>query len=526
MKINRKKISLLLALLVFAGMFAGCVNEVAESEEPLPEISDSPEEAKYFVADTVFSLNYNSQYSLNPMATTSADNVLCTQLMYDNIYEVDSAFTASSDIIKEAKTDDGVYWTFTVDTSIEFWDGSTLTAYDVAYSIQRAQQSSRLRNRISSIFASAYSDEMFAITLQYGANMQLPALLTIPIIKNESVDETAPMGTGPFMPNEDFTELTLFSGHRNAGSIPISVVYLKEITEIDEAITAFENSEIDLVTNDPTGLLNLGYGSANDARYYPTTNMHYLGFNTKSLLFSSPLCRKAMTHVVNRDYIVNNIMGGAAIEAALPINPSSPLYNAAYSELIAYSVKKSEEALDAAEVQDYDDDGYRERLINGIPMETDTVFIVCSDNTQKVAAAQSITDNLVDLGIKVTLKALPWDNYVAALNNGDFDMYYAETMMTADFDPSILMLSGKSLNYGKFNDSVLADRIKSYLSSSDAERKKNADLMNLYITENAPIVTICFERHQVITHRGVISNMKPSQYNVFHNIREWTVNLG
>ena len=38
-------------------------------------------------------------------------------------------------------------------------------------------------------------------------------------------------------------------------------------------------------------------------------------------------------------------------------------------------------------------------------------------------------------------------------------------------------------------------------------RQKSADLMFKYITDTAPIVTVCFEKQQVITHRGVISGM-------------------
>lgn len=526
MKKHIQILSVVMTLVMLAGIFSGCVTGGDEGEEPIPEVSSPANESPHHAADDVFTLNCNKEYNFNPITATNADNLLCTQLMYENIFEVDATFTASSDIITEYSTNDGVYWVFKVDTSIKFWDGSTLTATDVAYSIQRAQQSPRLRSRLRSIGgASAQDEETFVINL-YAANMQLPSLLTVPIIKYESIEEVTPLGTGPYKPNNSLTELRLHSGHRRADEMPFDVVYLKEVTRIDDAISAYENSEIDLVTNDPTGLLNLGYGSANDARYYPTTNMHYIGFNGNSFFFSNALVRKAMTYVINREDIVNSIMGGAAVEASMPMNPASPLYNANYSKLISYSVKKSEEAFDEAEVQDYDDDDYREIMINGIPVETNITFIVANDNAQKVAAAQSITDNLIELGIKVELKVLAWEAYTAALSAGNFDMYYAETMMTADFNPSELVLSGKSLNYGKFSSSLTEEKIRDYLSADDEGRKKAADLMNSHLAETAPIVAICFERHQVITHRGVIADLKPSTYNIFQNIHEWKVDLG
>jgi len=47
-----------------------------------------------------------------------------------------------------------------------------------------------------------------------------------------------------------------------------------------------------------------------------------------------------------------------------------------------------------------------------------------------------------------------------------------------------------------------------------------------YILETSPIITICFEKQEVVTHRGVVSGLKPTQYNIFNKFTEWTINLG
>lgn len=521
-----KRISLVLALLMAVSMFAGCTQDTEEGETPSPEVSDNSGSVPNNAVDNVFSLNCSRADSFNPFTTESAVNLLCSQLMYDTVFELDSSFAVSSKIIKSWESEDGVHWYLNVDPSVKFWDGSSLNAYDVNYSIQRGMRSSKYSGRLGSIAGmNAVDDERLAITLS-SVNTQLPALLTVPVIKDGSAEEAVPMGTGPYEPDEGLTELSAFEEHKNYADMPLGKIYLKEITEVEDAISAFENSEIDLVTNDPTSITNLGYATTNEIRSYPTTNMHYIGFNNSSNFFSNALCRRAMTYVVNREYIASDIMKGAANEAALPMNPACRYYNDGYSELVSYSAKKSEEAFNEAEVQDYDDDGYREIMITGIPVEIELTFIVCSDSAQKVAAAQSITDNLNGLGIKVLLKTLSWAEYTAALSAGNFDMYYAETKLTADFNPGILMLSGESLNYGRFSDSALADNINAYMSASEEDRQYYADLMFKYITDTAPIVTICFEKHQVITHRGVISGMKPTQFNVFQNLNEWVLDLG
>ncbi|MDR1131611.1 MAG: ABC transporter substrate-binding protein [Oscillospiraceae bacterium] len=520
----RQTSRIILALALLAGFFSACGTADRDAETPVPEETGAQTgEQDYYKADSVFSLNCDKAYSFSPFTTKNVSNILCTQLMYDTLFAVDDSFAALPNLIKSYETADGKSWKFYVDTSVKFWDGTTLTASDASYSVQRATQSARFSARLKGVIGSeALDEELFIINLYY-PDMLFPALLDIPVIKNGSVDEPAPTGTGPYMPDEGLTKLEAFTGHKNYASLPADTVYLREIRETEDMITAFENSEIDLVTNDPSSAFNLGYGSANEVRHYPTTNMQYLGFNGDSQFFSSIPARKAMTYVVDRERIVTDCLSGAASAATLPMNPTCLYYNDAFSDIVSYSVRKSEDAFDEAEVQDYDDDGKREQMITGIPMEISIDFIVCSDTPAKVRAAESIAENLTGLGITVELRRLSWDDYVAALAAGAFDMYYAEVRLTNDFSLRNLLFSGGSLNYGKFSDSVLEQHISDFMAAGDEDRQKAADLMFKYIADTAPLVPICFEKHQVITHRGVISGMRPADGNIFYGIENWEI---
>lgn len=523
---HKKTAPLLMLVLLFCLVFSSCSRNGEEDEAPLPEFDElEPTDQRDYAADNVFSLSCNKNYSFNPFSTTNASNILCTQLMYDAIFDVDETFTIFPQLVTEFSSTDGKAWRFEVDTDVKFWDGTSLTAKDVEYSIQRAQRSPQFKSRLSIILGVAAMDESLLIINLNSPSMQFPACLTIPVIKNGSVEETAPMGTGPYKPNETLTQLRAFSGHRNYNTLPLDTIYLKEISEIESLISAFESSEVDLVTNDPTGSFNLGYGSANEIRYYPTSNMHYLGFNSSSRFFSAADVRKAMTYVVDRETIVTNCLKGAGSVASLPMSPTSPYYNQKFSEIVSYSVKKSEEEFEKAGVQDYDDDSFREVMINGVQVESEVDFIVCADSSMKVSAARSITENMQALGIKVSLRELSWDDYLSALTNGNFDMFYAEAKLTPDFSLRSLLFHGGALNYGKFSDTVLEENINAYLAATDEGRQTAADLMFKYITDTAPIIPICFEKQQVITHRGIVSGLAPTQYNIFRGIENWEINL-
>lgn len=521
-ELNRRFLVLLLALSMIVVLATGCGGG-DEEEDPLPDISETLPEQDYYASDSLFTMNCSREAGFNPITTDNNSNYLVTQLMYDNMFDVDSSYSLSTWIISSYESDDGISWFFHVNPDVKFWDGSSLTAYDVAYSLSRAKVSSRFKERLSVVQGVSAMDDTLVLVSTYRANMQLPKMLTIPVIKDGSMEETAPMGTGPYKPDSGFTRLEAFTG--NGRSHPIDTIYLKEVVGVEAGITAFESSELDIVLNDPSSFTNLGYGTANDVRSYPTTNMHFIGFNSESRYFSNELFRRAMNYIVNRDEIVTSALKGQAVPAVLPMNPACSLYNTSYAELLGYSLSKALETFDEAGVQDFDNDGLREAMVTGIPIEIDINFAVCSDSAQKVSAARIIRDSLESLGITVTLKELSRDDFLYALGSGDFDMYYSEVMLTADFDPSVLMLKDRLLNYGKFNIDGLNTAISEYLASTDDTRQKNASLMFSTIVESAPIVPVCFERHQVITHRGVVVGMKPSQFNTFFNIDEWEIQL-
>lgn len=524
----KKTIFLLLALFMLIGMLAGCGEEKSAEPEQSPEASDdgdTTEETKASYVDDVFTLNCSKEYSFNPMTASNVSNILVTQLMYEELVTVDTAFNWQPNIVTECKSDDGTCWYFTVDTTRKFSDGTAVTAYDAAYSVQRAMRSPQFSARLSSVIGcSATSDSVFVINI-YGANTRFPVLLNIPLIKDGTAGNAIPLGSGPYVLNEELTELTANEYYKNGASLPIDKIYLTELNEIEDKISAFEDGRLDLVTNDPTAFTNLGYGSANEKRAFSTTNMHYIGFNISGKYFSNTLFRKAMTYIIDRESIVTDIMNGMATAATLPFHPASDYYNENFSEIISFSASKCESILDEAEVQDYDDDGFREIMVTGIPVETEIDFIVCTDSTYKIQAARAITANMQDLGLKVTLRELGWDDYKAALTAGEYDMYYAETRLTADFNLKNLLLPGGTLNYGGIDDEKLTEYISAYMSSTDEDRQKNADYLFKYLTDTAPIVTICFEKQQVVTHSGIVTGMKPTQYNVFNGIDGWEINM-
>lgn len=498
-------------------------------------------------ADDVFSLSLDYEESLNPVKTQSTLNQLVDCLVYDRLFEVDENFNVTSRILSDwyySKNEDSAgVWVLKVREGIQMHDGSTLTAQDVAYSVScifTSERHKHLQQQVGRVYSSAYNGEVY-LAVEGADNAQLPQRMSIPVIKSGSVGDEIPVGSGPYMYNEDRTALVKFDGYENSESLPLDEVQLRAYRGMEELITEFESGLVDLVVNDPTGIYNMGYGGKNEKRTITTTNLHFIGFNSQSRFFQYDAYRYAMNWIVNRNKIVSDTLDGNAVATVLPVHPNSALYDTSIASQFFYDPSRCLTELERGGCRDLDADGMLEFALSGMKVDIELNFAVCADNAAKVQEARRIAEDLEAIGIGVNLRELTWKDYLAALRSGyiDFDqeepeivmdMYLAEVALTGDWN-ILTLISGdweddNTLNYGGWDNSELEELTEAYLGAKDDDRAQAVNDWLQLLTTTTVILPVCFETREVISHLGVISGMSPNQYDVFNNITAWTVNIG
>ena len=502
------------------------------------------------VSDAYFGLAWYQNGTLNPVLdSTSINRVLC-EALYEGLFEVTSNFTAEH-VLCESYTGDGTTFTFTLRGDVTFWSGEPLTASDVVASLQTAQfnESSPYHNRLVEVSSiEALSDREVRIVLT-SPNINFPRLLDIPIYRNGSADsgEFAD-GTGPFQPVENENQWSLEANQNWHGGFLGSIrhITLVRMTRADAAMSSFQTGDISLMREPRIDPDPPSVGGSVDTVQTASAALHYLGFNYSNGELANPGVRRALSAALDRQSLCDTQLQTFADPAVLPVNPQPTDSNlslnlsadpTAAAQLLIEALQDggSADSGDGTEDTDSDaqssydegsDESYTDEEESDTPAEDsgsadgDALSIrllVNSDNAFKTAAADQIAAswNALD-GVSVTVDKQPYDTFLSMLQSGDFDVYYGETQLTADFDLRPLLSPGGSLNYGGYASETMSAAITAARSGESA-----AGFYQTFL-EQMPVIPIAFERGQMIIRKGLIDNYAPTPYNAFANLETWT----
>ena len=499
-----------------------------QPDDPQPTLTDIPARTLPPTADPEparFSLGWDPTVSLNPITGDSQVNQELTGLVYQGLYELDNTFAPQPVLAAGASvSEDALRWTFTLAEGTLFSDGTPLTARHVAASLNQARTSALYAARLAAVSSvTAGEDGAVHITLS-APNAALPALLDIPIVLEPGKDENAdlppaPLGTGyyRYVREGDGLHLEINHFHPAADSLPYDAIPLIPVSDTGERIAAFDIGAVSAVTTDFLSPYALGYTDGYEITDYPTTSLLYVGFNTASRVCRSPLVRQAFSRAFDRAALVETQLAGHGDPAALPVSPLSADYSEGYASLLDYDAEAAAQLLAQAGYTLHEEDGL---LYDGKnPVEIS--LLVNSDNAARQAVAQQLADELAALGVTATVSRLAWNDFIAALNGGKFDLYLGEVRLTGDFDPSVL-LTGK-LNYGKLQSPELTRALNQWRLNQGVWRDLAAGIYWKQFVQDVPIASLCFMRNSLLVRRGMVANAQPTRANPWYQMEQWII---
>lgn len=453
-----------------------------------------------------FSLPYLAGQTLDPITCPDGMQQVVSSLICEGLFHLDSSFQPQPVLCASyTRNDTARIYDLTLRDDVVFSDGSPLTAADVRASLLRAKTSTRYANRLSNVQSITAKGNTLTITLNQ-PNSNFISLLDIPIVKS-GTEKSTPIGTGPYLYADlDGSSCLVASQNWWQGiTQPTNRILLAETSDQSAVLYRFTSRDIQLLMADMTGSTPINATGQFDQWAADTTILQYLGCNAAKAPLDNVPFRNCLSMGINRSHLVNAYLSGHGRAAQFPVSPASPLYPSDLEK--PYSAADFSAALENC--------GYT-------PNRTLTL-LVNSENSFKVSAATYLASTFSAAGIPTEVNALPWEDFLAALAAGRFDLYYGEIKLQADWDLSSLLATGGSLNYCRQADPDLDELLLAYRTAEDSSTAM-ADLCR-HLQSTAPILPICFKSVSVLTQSDVLDGLSPTAAEPFYDLSSCVIHL-
>ncbi len=525
-------------VLCFCILFCGC-NGVLEDGSVYSNYSNMPIKSNYNMH-----LLYDQTDSFNPYTAESKQNKEICQLLYDSLITLDTNFMPIMRIASAVTVKDKIC---TVSLkSVKFSDGTQLTADDVVYSIKAAMsEGSNYRSQLESI-ASVQAAGITAVSITLKKNDPYFAnLLDFPIIKRESDKQKSddnislpPIGCGRYVLSD------------SQNSLEYNTLYYGEECSIKKIglINAPDSESADHYIS--SGTVTVCYDDYSDnsvprmsglKKSVALNNMVFVGINMQNTFLRDKYFRYAVSSAINRTDIVKDAYYGNGTVANGPFNPNWTVCEGLQTIEKTNNNEIAIVNLEKIGYNSVDSEGYR---LTSSGKRISISLLVNSDNQARVATGQLIVKQLAAVGIEVTLKAVPYENYVSLLKSRGFDMYLAEAKLLNNMDLSQLVTPGGAMAFGIVStDNTASDVTSSSVDDGAEESHRSAtdinltaakaiegfyggeytlsDVVNAFISE-MPIIPICYRSGVAMFSPKLVTEPICTANNLFYNINNYS----
>ncbi len=434
----RRIAAIIICLCLVLGL-CGC----SSAENPNNEQS-TPQSV--YVGDGI-SLACNTADSFNPYKSKTGLNRLIGSLLYDALFSVDNTYNPVNVLADTVTYENGVC-TVTLKSAL-FSDGSAVTSEDIIYSFNLSKASSRYSAKLVGVSAASGADTKTVVFTATKKDAYMVNLLTFPIIKkgsdllkNEDNVELPPIGCGRYKLNDDLTGLTANENHYM--TVP-TVKNVKLInTPDEEALShAIEIGAVDMYYTDLSdcNILRMSGNRVN----VTLNNLVYIGVNLNKSILKNSYMRHGISSALNREKICEDGYYTNAVAATGVYNPA---WQAVKGIQSIQTTSKIEISIENFKKIGYNKRNNEEFFVNAAGDVIELRLLVNKENTFRNNAAELIKSQLAAAGIKIKIESVPYNQYLARLKAGQFDLYLAEVSINDNMDLTELLCSGGKAAYG------------------------------------------------------------------------------
>lgn len=513
-----KKLRWQLIILLLTGLVVGVLLIAEQPGERLtPFSTPEPEQGGIYTEALVGSIQ-----RLNPLFDTynAADRDV-DRLIFSGLVRFDSRGLPTADLAETwGVSEDGLLYNFTLREGLKWHDGQDLAAEDVIFTFSLLTEDSDfipadLRDFWSGIEINGEGrqvqfklPEPFAPFMDYLALGILPQHLLGALPVDEIVNSPfnlQPIGSGPFRFERAMVEGDQVNGvvlrrfDDYYGQAPfLDQVIFRYYPDSTAALAAYQEGQVQGISQIGSDVLQRALIEPQLAIYTgrkPEQAMVLFNLkNQQAAFLEEAEVRRALFMGINRQAIIDRILGSQAIIADGPVFPGTWAY------------------LDGLKRQGYDPDGARTLLSEAgyiLGEENSTVrakegaelvfTLLYPDDDQHKAVAEALQAYWKDLGVQVDLEPVPYDQLVGErLQSRDFEAALVDLNFTRSPDPDPYpfwdsMQATNGQNYTQWNNKVASEYLEAARVTTDlAERTRLYRNFQVIFAEDLPALPLYY----------------------------------
>jgi peptide/nickel transport system substrate-binding protein len=254
-------------------------------------------------------------------------------------------------------------------------------------------------------------------------------------------------------------------------------VRFRILEDPNTALLALKKGEIDEMALTPeqwtTQTTDDGFYSKNTKATAPEWVSFHFGWNTKSPFFSDRRVRRAMSHAFDHERMLGTICHGLYTPCTGIFHPSAWMATKKPLEPYRQDLDRAEALLDEAGWIDRDNDGIRDREIDGVSVPFEFT-ILCNQLPMAQEICTLLQQSLDRIGVRVNVKPTEFTVLQQLLLEKRYDAAFGGWGAGADPDTSSnIWASGEGRNFGSYSNPEV-DRLF-VAGRTEVDRAKRAE---------------------------------------------------
>lgn len=493
--------------------------------------------------------------TINPIINKDKSVGYIMNLIYDGLFTIDENYDVVPQLVEEyGISQDGM----SIDIKLKdakWHNGNNVTSQDVKYSIELIQKSSEspykiLTDNISSV--SVINNKELTIKFKNKYAFSIDTLIFPIVSKDElskgKVDEEKNnlIGNGPYKVekygiregmilsvNKDYYD-KLPSNPKDIkiGIVPDAEAQVSMVMALDSDITSVSLSD-----------LSKFYEKEFNITKYEGRDYESVIFNYDNLLLRDVNFRKAISHAINKEKILEEGYMGNAKLVNFPLNSKSKYYNDDIKQL-EYDKEKAKSYLEKVKPitddkllnknednkdknsskanknndttnKDSDKNKTEENKdeIKKMISQLNLKIVVNKNSSERVKSAYLISENLKAIGIKSTVVELVDKELDEAINSKKYDLALVGWELSSVPDARNII---ENIGY---SDEKLTGYITSLINATSQSQISDVyKSLQKYVNDNVLFMSLVIRDDYIVTNRRLEGKISPNDFDVYEGI--------